>query len=477
MKRILFAFLFLFSCALTGCTERLSAEEDVLSAVSEEIADLEELESRIEELCEGEGAVHEENRKMIAAVGKKFEEAKAEMEKNQEELRQSWAALPEDVAVKLLQRLVEDPELKISSVRSLCPENISLTDFLKMVNVGKRCAPAIREYIFAEAANDKAKELGDTFVATSLAGLEQAVDEKKAEILLKLMEDCPGYNDMNADFPLEELIPPIDALVEKFGWNEKKVVDAAENFWLTARPCVGPGARMVKTVDGIEYAFRWCPAGTFTMGGTGSDEKPHSVMLTKGFWMLETEVTQAMWKSVMGTTVRQQRDKADPDWPLRGEGSDYPIYYVNWEESRTFCEKLSSKLGVQGSLPTEAQWEYACRAGTTGAYAGDLDAMAWYDSNSGDKTHPVGQKKANEWGLKDMHGNVWEWCSDWYASDYYVESPTSDPTGPNSGSGRVNRGGWDDYAGHCRSAYRYRGAPGFRDYNLGFRIVLAESDK
>ncbi|MBP3693512.1 MAG: formylglycine-generating enzyme family protein, partial [Thermoguttaceae bacterium] len=193
------------------------------------------------------------------------------------------------------------------------------------------------------------------------------------------------------------------------------------------------------------------------------------------FWMLETEVTQAMWKSVMGTTVRQQRDKADPDWPLRGEGSDYPIYYVNWEESRTFCEKLSSKLGVQGSLPTEAQWEYACRAGTTGAYAGDLDAMAWYDSNSGDKTHPVGQKKANEWGLKDMHGNVWEWCSDWYASDYYVESPTSDPTGPNSGSVRVDRGGsWLSNAELCRSAFRFCDEPGYRNFSLGFRLVLAD---
>ncbi|MBP3694252.1 MAG: formylglycine-generating enzyme family protein [Thermoguttaceae bacterium] len=241
------------------------------------------------------------------------------------------------------------------------------------------------------------------------------------------------------------------------------------------------GDRMVKTVDGIEYAFRWCPAGSFLMGspssepGRDDDETQHSVTLTRGFWMLETEVTQAMWQSVMGTTVRQQRDKADPDWSLYGEGAEYPIYYVNWEESRTFCEQLSSKLGVQVSLPTEAQWEYACRAGTTGAHAGDLDAMAWYYGNSGSKTHPVGQKKANEWGLKDMHGNVWEWCSDWYASDYYTESPTSDPTGPNSGSYRVFRGGgWDGDAGDCRSANRNCVVPGGRGNFLGFRIVLAD---
>ncbi|MBE6427451.1 MAG: formylglycine-generating enzyme family protein [Planctomycetaceae bacterium] len=250
------------------------------------------------------------------------------------------------------------------------------------------------------------------------------------------------------------------------------------------------GDRMVKMADGIEYAFRWCPAGTFTMGSSISewdaagiswksyDEERHSVTLTKGFWMLETEVTQAMWKSVMGTTVRQQRDKGNPDWPLRGEGSDYPIYYVNWEESGTFCEQLSSKLGVQVSLPTEAQWEYACRAGTTGVYAGDLDAMAWYDSNSGSKTHPVGQKKANEWGLYDMHGNVWEWCLDVYEKDFYVRSPSSDPCNwkdENSGSRRVARGGgWDYSAGNCRSANRDFLVPGSRSSSLGFRIVLAD---
>ena len=247
------------------------------------------------------------------------------------------------------------------------------------------------------------------------------------------------------------------------------------------------GDRRIWTVDGIAYPFRWCPQGTFSMGAPEDedpelwdeeyeyDEHLHEVTLTKGFWMLETQVTQVMWESVMGTTVQQQRDKEDPGEELYGEGTEYPIYYVNWEESRTFCKKLSSKLGVQVSLPTEAQWEYACRAGTTGAYAGDLDAMGWYYKNSGSKTHPVGQKKANEWGLKDMHGNVWEWCSDWYGKDYYTESPTSDPKGPDSGSSRVNRGGsWHDDAEYCRSADRYCLEPGLRGDYLGFRIVLAD---
>ncbi|MBE6425302.1 MAG: hypothetical protein E7029_04825 [Planctomycetaceae bacterium] len=247
------------------------------------------------------------------------------------------------------------------------------------------------------------------------------------------------------------------------------------------------GERMVKTVDGIEYAFRWCPSGTFLMGSSKSEwdaagidwkyynETQHSVTLTRGFWMLETEVTQAMWKSVMGTSISQQRDKEHTPWGLRGEGSDYPMYFVSWEECRSFCEKLSEKLGLTVSLPTEAQWEYACRAGTTGAYAGDLGEMGWYDEDWGTgSTHPVGQKKPNAWGLYDMHGNVYEWCQDWYDDDYYAESPTSDPIGPANGSSRVIRGGgWRDYARHCRSASRNGTAPDNRFNDRGFRPVLA----
>ena len=248
----------------------------------------------------------------------------------------------------------------------------------------------------------------------------------------------------------------------------------------TSDTVAGAGARMVKTVDGIEYAFRWCPAGEFLMGspedepGRLDDETQHRVTLTRGFWMLETEVTQAMWQSVMGTSIRQQRDKVDTSWPLRGEGSDYPMYFVSWEECRSFCEKLSEKLGLTVSLPTEAQWEYACRAGTTGAYAGDLGEMGWYWDNSGGGTHPVGQKKPNAWGLYDMHGNVEEWCQDWYDYDYYTESPTSDPTGPSSGSCRVYRGGgWRNDAQYCRSARRSGVTPDSRYDGLGFRPVLA----
>ena len=281
---------------------------------------------------------------------------------------------------------------------------------------------------------------------------------------------------------------------------------------LAKMPSRTAGERLVKTVDGIEYAFRWCPAGTFQMGspsteeGRDSDETQHTVTLTKGFWMMETEVTQGMWQSIMGTTISQQRDKADAS-KLYGVGSDYPMYYVNWEESQEFCRRLSSKLGVNITLPTEAQWEYACRAGTkTSLYNGEirilgannaplLDAIAWYGGNSSvnyrgsegvdssgwsekqysgslSGAHPVKGKTENAWGLYDMIGNVCEWCSDGRAS--YPSGSVTDPTGDSSASSRVYRGGgWFDDARHCRSAGRDGVAPDNRDGGLGLRCSFS----
>ncbi|MDO4576192.1 MAG: SUMF1/EgtB/PvdO family nonheme iron enzyme [Planctomycetia bacterium] len=239
-----------------------------------------------------------------------------------------------------------------------------------------------------------------------------------------------------------------------------------------------PGDRMVKTIKGVEYAFRWCPAGSFMMGGDGYTQ--HRVTLTQGFWMLETEVTQAMWESVMGSN------------PSYYKGSKRPVECVSWHDCVEFCEKLSQESGLKITLPTEAQWEYACRAGTTTAYSfGDskdelyrygnycdkscTGDFSWKDTShtdGHDKTAPVGSFKPNPWGLYDMHGNVWEWCQDWYDEDYYAESPTSDPKGPDSGSSRVDRGGsWYYFAGGCRSAYRYYNVHA-NWYDVGFRLLF-----
>ena len=245
-----------------------------------------------------------------------------------------------------------------------------------------------------------------------------------------------------------------------------------------------PGEKKTLTVNGVDYTFCWCPPGEFMMGspesedGRDDDETQHRVKLTRGFWLLETPVTQRMWESVMGTTICQQWDKVDPDWDFDdvGDGPDYPMYYVDWEESVEFCRKLSELTGEKISLPTEAQWEYACRAGSTGAYGGtgDLDSMGWYDANSGDETHEVKGKTPNAWGLYDMHGNVWEWCSDWGDENYYTNSPEVDPQGPSVGTYRVIRGGcWNNSARCCRSACRCWVYPGLRDGDLGFRPLLS----
>ena len=218
----------------------------------------------------------------------------------------------------------------------------------------------------------------------------------------------------------------------------------------------------------------WIPAGDFMMGSDSgeSDEKPiHSVRISKGFYMGQTEVTQAQYTAVMGTN------------PSNFKGDNLPVETVSWNEVMEFCRKLSREEGKTYSLPTEAQWEYACRAGsaTTFSFGNSESALgdyAWYSSNSGSKTHQVGTKKPNSFGLYDMHGNVWEWCSDFYDSNYYNRSGNIDPENTNSASHRVLRGGsWHSGAYGCRSAHRYWSTPGNRSSSIGFRIVLSVSSQ
>jgi len=221
------------------------------------------------------------------------------------------------------------------------------------------------------------------------------------------------------------------------------------------------------------------PAGEFLMGSPGDepnrspDEGPQrAVTISKPFYMGVCTVTQAQWKAVMGTTIAQQVVKAGKNSHLYGEGDDYPMYFVSWDEAVEFCKKLSQKTRNTVSLPTEAQWEYACRAGSNTRFSyGDEDDKlgdyAWYAGNDPNmhetNMHPVGQKKPYAFGLYDMHGNVWQWCSDWYA--YYPDSErppppgfvgiATDPTGPATGTKRVLRGGcWSSDPHGCRSAYR-----------------------
>ncbi|MBQ3351612.1 MAG: SUMF1/EgtB/PvdO family nonheme iron enzyme [Thermoguttaceae bacterium] len=235
------------------------------------------------------------------------------------------------------------------------------------------------------------------------------------------------------------------------------------------------GERKVVTVNGVEFAFRWCPAGTFMMGSPTSEEgryydeeRQHEVTLTKGFWMMETEVTQKQWKAVMGNN------------PSHFQGDDLPVEQVSWSDCQEFCRKT----GLQ--LPTEAQWEYACRAGSTTAYfwgnalngdkancSGNFPCGTTTQGKYLEKTTSVGSYQPNAWGLYDMHGNVWEWCQDWYA--VYPSGSVTDPVVSSSGSYRVYRGGsWNYDARNCRSAFRNFHAPGSRNDFLGFRVVRGQ---
>ena len=270
--------------------------------------------------------------------------------------------------------------------------------------------------------------------------------------------------------------------------TQPAVGSAASAARLENAPSHAAGERFSPTVAGVSVPLRWCPPGTFTMGspsseqlhGNDEDETQHSVTLTKGFWMGETEVTQGLWKEVMDGTFPCYR-------PPSMRGDDRPVECVSWNDCQRFLEKLNAQASVKGfrwDLPSEAQWEYACRAGSTTAYS-------WGKALNGDKancdgswpfgtttegqhrlaTTPVRTYEPNAWGLYDMHGNVCEWCSDWY--DSYPDGDATDPTGPSSGSGRVCRGGSaDQHASDCRSAWRRSYRPDTRNASLGFRIAL-----
>ena len=226
--------------------------------------------------------------------------------------------------------------------------------------------------------------------------------------------------------------------------------------------------------DGPE-GFVWIEPGTFVMGSPRgeperySDEVQHTVTLTQGFWLSDHEVTQAEYQAVMGSN------------PSRFRGDTLPVETVSWDDAVLYCQNLTERERAAGRitaqqayrLPTESEWEYAARAGTTGARHGELDAIAWYSGNSGGQTRPVKQKQPNAWGLHDMLGNVWEWCEDWYWA--YPTGSVTDPTGPGSGSLRVRRGGsWIlDGGGVARSADRNGSVPGDRYSHLGFRPALS----
>ena len=246
----------------------------------------------------------------------------------------------------------------------------------------------------------------------------------------------------------------------------------------------GTGSNLSFTIGSVTFKMVFVEGGTFQMGSYsgGNDEQPVHNVTVSDYYMGEFVVTQALWQEVMGTTVYQQHDKANTSWSMYGVGANYPMYYVNHIEAEEFCGRLNQRFrgqlpaGYSFALPTEAEWEYAARGGNkTNAYtyAGSnyLSDVGWYTDNSSGSSHAVGMKRANELGLYDMSGNVWEWCADWYGS--YGSSSQTNPRGPASGSFRVLRGGsWNGNASRCRAAYRSYYNPGTRNDRHGFRLAL-----
>ena len=339
----------------------------------------------------------------------------------------------------------------------------NLETALREAAEAKRKADAAEQA--ARANKDKDTEKAELQAKLAVAQREVEEAQLKAEKAEKALEEQKAKEKAEAE----------KAAAAKAA-REKAARDAAEKAAkekAAAKTEEGGRAGEWTTVrvGAREVAFRWCPAGTFKMGspegeeGRDTDETQHLVTLTRGFWMGETEVTQGLWREVMGNNPAYFQN-----------GDDYPVENVSWNMCQAFVQALNSRHeqeGMRWALPTEAQWEYACRAGSTGAYAGRgrLYDMGWYMSNSGSKTHPVGQKQPNAWGLYDMHGNVWEWCADWYGD--YPRGSVTNPPGASSGSDRVYRGGSLELIGRsCRSANRSRYDPGLRLNGLGLRVAL-----
>ena len=323
----------------------------------------------------------------------------------------------------------------------------------------------------AEVAHQKEEELKEAKEAKEQE--EWKVVKKKVEVVLAL---------------------------EKDNEEAKRLKEQAEEE--LKKPHTGDNTT-IQLGNGVELEMIWIEPGTFIMGspanelGRLSNELQHQVTLTKGYWLGKYEVTQAQYEAIMGK---------NPSSKIMGLGigTNYPVNCVSWKDATNFCAKLTEMEREAGqlpkgyvyTLPTEAQWEYACRAGTTTALNSGanltsendcpyMDEVGWSWYNSGNRTHPtwynpgrtthfVGQKRPNAWGLYDMHGNMSELCLDWFDKNYYEESPATDPQGPDKGSYRVIRGGyWGSHAGGCRSAYRSYSAPGSRGSYCGFRVALA----
>lgn len=420
------------------------------------------------------------------------------------ELRQAPEKGAAPPAAKSTAPIRVTPELRLA-IRTVARQT---QDLLKEQSAGHAAevqllAIAVRQRLgemIGKGAGDDA-ELWRAAGIFAVASADRELAAWATEAVLRLAGD-----DWEKDPQLADLLPRLNSLAPeaRVRWikterqyvlsigSEKRPDDARARGFVQE-------ALVIFGVNSLGMKFVRIEPGQFWMGspqneeGRFDDETQHHVKLTKPFFMATTTVTQKQWTDVMATVLNPKQAT------LAGVGDDYPMYDVSWQEAVDFCKKLGSRDGHHYRLPTEAEWEYACRAGTSSAYGGTgrLDEMGWFADNSGDAridsaniwttdvahygdrlranhcaTHPVGKKRPNAWGLFDMHGNVGQWCQDAYKAD--VTGETLNPMVEGDGTApRVLRGGsWRDGPLFCRSAFRYRFAPGFRFNLIGFRICL-----
>ena len=303
-------------------------------------------------------------------------------------------------------------------------------------------------------------------------GSEVYVDGKKVGTSPNIFRDIPvGNRSVEIRKQGYEPLKKTVSIKENEQASLTGTLTAIANSASSSSPSSSSSSKEVFTVKGVSFTMVRVDGGTFRMGATdeqGSDaydsEKPAHEVTLSTFSIGETEVTQALWKAVMGSNPSYFKDNPQN-----------PVEQVSWDDCQEFIKKLNSLTGKSFRLPTEAEWEYAARGGSKSRktkYSGgsDIDSVAWYDGNSGNKTHPVKEKSPNELGLYDMSGNVWEWCEDWYGK--YKRSSQSNPNGPSTGSSRVSRGGsWYSYARNCRVSNRSSSTPDDRNISLGLRLA------
>ncbi len=330
-------------------------------------------------------------------------------------------------------------------------------------------------------SDDQIKKLGEMTGASYILVAEAAkLDATHLFITAKILDVESARLEQTANVQSETTVEEFETACRQLAASLFGRAGQTKTRSVSADVVYTSGEDFTETAFGIDMKMVYVEGGEFMMGATseqgdeayGNEKNIRRVTLSS-YYIGAFEVTQKQWELVMGTSVSRKAAGSR----LAGVGPDNPMYYVSWEEAQAFCQELSRKTGRTYVLPTEAQWEYAARGGVRNErvkYSGSrfVDAVAWYDDNSGGSTHPVGTKRGNALGIYDMSGNVWEWCLDWYR-DTYITYDTQNPTGPSSGAYRVLRGGsWYGYARACRVSHRSFNGPVGRTNSYGFRVAL-----